>query len=145
MQYQVPQFIDTEDKIAGPFTIRQFLYICATGGVLFALYFVFQSFVFILFAIVVAGVGISLAFVKVNGQKLSKLAGLAFLFFWNPQLYLWQPDQPKLPKTAETMHRISGDSTLNLEGIITGSSLKKRRFHDDVRSGLTPIPSPVSR
>ena len=31
MQFQVPQFLDVEDKIIGPFTIKQFLYLA--GGV----------------------------------------------------------------------------------------------------------------
>jgi len=123
MQYQVPQFIDTEDKIAGPFTIRQFIYICVTAAGIFVLYFFFQSFLFIVFALVLAAAGISLGFIKVNGQKLSKLAVLGFFFYWNPQLYLWQPERPQLPKTEATMHQVSG--SLNLESIIAGSSLKK--------------------
>ena len=31
MQFQVPQFLDVEDKIVGPFTIKQFIYLA--GGV----------------------------------------------------------------------------------------------------------------
>lgn len=123
MQYQVPQFIDTEDKIAGPFTIRQFIYICVTAGAIFALYFVFQSFIFIVFALLIGGAGIGLAFVKVNGQPLSKLAVLAFSFYWQPQLYLWQPDKPMLPKTEETMSQVT--SGANLASIISGTNLKK--------------------
>jgi hypothetical protein len=123
MQYQVPQFIDTEDKIAGPFTIRQFIYLCITAGVIFALYFVFQSFFFIVFAVVVGAAGGSMAFLKVNGQPLSKIAVLGFFFYWNPQLYLWQPERPNLPKTPETMSTTG--SGLNLESIISGTSLKK--------------------
>lgn len=123
MQYQVPQFIDTEDKIAGPFTIRQFIYICVTAGAIFVLYFIFQSFIFMFFALLVGGAGVSLAFVKINGQPLSKLAVLGFLFYWNPQLYLWQPDKPELPKTPETMSQVDGK--INLQSIISGTSLKK--------------------
>lgn len=135
MQYQIPQFIDTEDKIAGPFTIRQFIYICATGGLIFLLYFLFQSFLFIVFAAVIAGAGISLAFIKVNGQKLSKLVVLGFFFYWNPQLYLWQPDKPQMPKTTATMHEVTSP-TLNLESIISGTTLKKT--YQYVQTGSKP-------
>ena len=31
MEYQVPQFIEVEDKIFGPFTLKQFIYVA--GGV----------------------------------------------------------------------------------------------------------------
>lgn len=136
MQYQVPQFIDTEDKIAGPFTIRQFIYICITAGAIFALYFIFQSFIFIFFALLLGSAGVGLAFIKVNGQPLSKLALLSFSFYWNPQLYLWQPDKPELPKTAETMSAVS--SGANLESIISGTSLK--RVWQYVETGSKPEP-----
>lgn len=136
MQYQVPQFIDTEDKIAGPFTIRQFIYICITAGIIMALYFVFQSFFFILFAFVVGAAGIGMAFVKVNGQPLSKLAVLGFMFYWNPQLYLWQPDRPQLPKNSATMSQVS--SGADLESIISGSTLKKTLQYVETGSKAEP-------
>jgi hypothetical protein len=123
MQYQVPQFIDTEDKIAGPFTIRQFIYICVTASVIFATYFVFQNLIFFFFAFIIGATGAALAFVKVNGQFFSTIAQHAFLFYWNPQTYLWQPDAPALPKTTATMSRISAG--MNLESIIAGSTLKQ--------------------
>ena len=31
MQYQVPQFIETEDKVVGPFSLRQFAYVGAAA------------------------------------------------------------------------------------------------------------------
>ena len=39
MQFQVPQFTEAEDKIVGPLTLRQFIYIAAAGGVSVMLYF----------------------------------------------------------------------------------------------------------
>ncbi|GAH87221.1 unnamed protein product, partial [marine sediment metagenome] len=33
MQFQVPQYIDIEDKVIGPFTIKQFLYIVVAAVV----------------------------------------------------------------------------------------------------------------
>jgi len=40
MQFNVPQFIETEDKLIGPFTLKQFLYLAAGGALLvFAWYF----------------------------------------------------------------------------------------------------------
>ena len=37
-QFVVPQFIDVEDKIIGPFTIRQFVYLAGGGGLSFIIY-----------------------------------------------------------------------------------------------------------
>jgi len=69
-QFTVPQFIDVEDKIFGPLTIRQFL-IMLTGfivvGISYKL-FTFVWFVVILVA-VFCGSGM-LAFFKVNGMPM---------------------------------------------------------------------------
>jgi hypothetical protein len=52
MQYQVPQFIEVEDKIFGPFTFKQFLYV--VGGV--AMGFIIWTLIPIKFiAIIIAG------------------------------------------------------------------------------------------
>ena len=37
-QFVVPQFIDVEDKVIGPVTVRQFLILLVGGGVLFIAY-----------------------------------------------------------------------------------------------------------
>ena len=37
-QYKIPQNIDVEDKILGPFTLKQFLYIMV-GGILIYVFF----------------------------------------------------------------------------------------------------------
>jgi len=39
MQYQVPQFIEVEDRIIGPLTLKQFLYLAFAGAILFVLWF----------------------------------------------------------------------------------------------------------
>ena len=38
MQFKVPQFLDIEDKIFGPFTFREFVYLTGGGGMCFVLY-----------------------------------------------------------------------------------------------------------
>ena len=67
-KFVVPQFIDAEDKILGPVTVRQFL-IClgATLG-LFIGYRLLALAYFIPFAIVVGGLAGAFAFLRVNGQ-----------------------------------------------------------------------------
>ncbi len=124
MQYQVPQFIDTEDKIAGPFTMRQFIYLSLTGGAVFFMYFLLQSWIWIIVAVVVMGAGFSLAFIKVNGQKLTYIVRAAFLFYWQPQLYLWQPENPQIEKTASTM-QTGASHGFDIEGIVSGLALKR--------------------
>lgn len=140
MQYQVPQFIDTEDKIAGPFTMRQFIYVALTVGVVFMLYFLLQSWIWLILAVVILGVGFGFAFVKVNGQKLSYMARAAFLFYWNPQLYLWQPQNPGLQKTPEAMQE-RASAGFDIERIVSGFALK--RAWQFVQTGSKAEPAPV--
>ena len=38
MRFQVPQFIEVEDKIFGPFTLKQFIYMAGGCGLSFVTY-----------------------------------------------------------------------------------------------------------
>lgn len=67
-QFVVPQFIEVEDKIFGPITVRQFL-ILLTGGI--AIFISYRLADVALFAVLLAlfgGTSLIFAFVKVNGQ-----------------------------------------------------------------------------
>lgn len=90
MQFQIPQFIEVEAKIVGPLTLKQFMYLAAAGGISFASFFIFQTFLFVLITMFVGVIGIALAFIRYNGQPLPKIILFAFGFFWKPRLYIWQ-------------------------------------------------------
>jgi hypothetical protein len=90
MQFQIPQFIETEDKIIGPLTLKQLLYLTAAGVLSFIAYFIFTFWLWAILTVVAGIAGISLAFVKYNGQPLIKVAGAALGFIWKPRLFLWR-------------------------------------------------------
>lgn len=90
MQFQIPQFIEVEAKIVGPLTLKQFMYLAAAGGISFAAFFIFQTWLWILITMFMAVIGIALAFIRYNGQPLPKIILFAFGFFWKPRLYIWQ-------------------------------------------------------
>ena len=122
MQFQVPQFIESEDKIIGPLTLRQFIYIAAGGGLSFFFYFLVELWVFAILGFISMGLAASLAFIKVNGQPLAKVLLAAFYFYWHPQIYVWQPNQPTLPKNEETLKGAAGG--FSLEKILAGMAIK---------------------
>ena len=68
-QITVPQFIEAEDKIIGPITVRQFVIMFVGGMLVFAEFKTSDLSLFILFAIITSGITLTLAFVKVNGQS----------------------------------------------------------------------------
>lgn len=124
MQFQIPQFIETEDKIVGPLTIRQFLYVGGAAGLSIILYFTAALWLWFILSVFLVTGGVSLAFVRVNGQPLMKIAASALNFYWRPQIYLWQPERPELPKNESTMRSLAGEG-FSWERIVAGLSLKK--------------------
>ncbi len=100
MQFQVPQFINAEDKIVGPFSIRQFIYVAIAGMISVMLYFSIGGFVWVLGSVIVFGFAGALAFVKIEGRPFLDVLIAAGNFYWKPQIYVWQPEHraPARPK-----------------------------------------------
>lgn len=96
-KFIVPQFIDNEDQILGPITVRQFL-ICLVA--IFAIFIasrILTTAYFIVFIVVVAPLAGVFSFLKINGQPFH-------IFFVNflqttlrPPLRVWD----KKPTDAE--------------------------------------------
>lgn len=90
MQFQVPQFIETEDKIIGPLTIKQFLYIAAGGALCFALFFFLEPIYWILFTMFIMPISAALAFIQINGRPLPMVMLAAMGYYWKPRFYVWK-------------------------------------------------------
>ncbi len=92
-QYNIPQFIDSEDKIIGPLTIRQFSYL-AIGVVVsgFLWYFKPNIPVFLITAIPVMLAAFTFAFIKINGQNFEILLSNVIIYILKPTLFLWSRD-----------------------------------------------------
>lgn len=90
MRFEVPQFIEVEDKIFGPLTWRQFVYIAGGVGIAAILFFFTPIFVFVLFGLPVAGLGIALGFIPVNDRPFSLFLEAMFSYFRKSRLYLWK-------------------------------------------------------
>lgn len=90
MKFQVPQFIETEDKIVGPFTLKQFLFIAAAGILILILFFMLQLVFWVVASLIIGTLAIALAFLKINGQPLPQVVLAAFFFMSRPRLFLWR-------------------------------------------------------
>ncbi len=92
MQFTVPQFIDVEDKIFGPITVRQFIIMLVTALLIALSYRLFDFALFIVAGLFLFTIGTTFAFVKINGA--------AFHFFLlnlietlkKPRLRIWRKD-----------------------------------------------------
>jgi len=93
MQFQVPQFLERETRIAGPLTFRQFLYLGSAGLALFFLYFYLAAknpFLFLLATVFLIGGAVSFAFLTIGGRSLTVVLMNLFNFSFSPRIYLWK-------------------------------------------------------
>ncbi len=95
MRYQVPQFIEIEDKIFGPLTLKQFIYLAGGGGLCLIFFSLLPIYLTALLAIPVLALSIGLAFYKVNGRPMILAMEHAFGYFLGHKLYLWKQRQAK--------------------------------------------------
>lgn len=91
MQFQVPQFIDVEDKIFGDFTLFQFIYMAGGGGFAAMMIFLLPLYVAIIVSLPVVGLSAALAFYKVNNRPFVDHLQSMLAFYFNNNLYIWKP------------------------------------------------------
>lgn len=102
MEYQVPQFIEVEDRIIGSLTLKQFIYVAGGGG-LCVVFFSYLPFVMAaLLSIPVAAFAGALAFHKVNGKPFIEMLEAGFNYYTGAKLFLWKHSEPKAAKQAPT-------------------------------------------
>lgn len=91
MRFEVPQFIEIEDKIVGPLTWKQFVYLAGATGLIVALFLSELNFlVFILISLPVGALAGALAFHRVNNRPFSIFLESVVRFFTHTRLYLWR-------------------------------------------------------
>jgi len=100
MRYQVPQFIEIEDKIFGPLTLKQFIYLAGGGGLCLIFFTFLPLYLTVVLAIPVLAFAAGLAFYQVNGRPLVVALEHAASYFFGTKLYLWKQRQPAQPTAA---------------------------------------------
>lgn len=90
MRFEVPQFIEIEDKIFGPFTWRQFLYLAGGVGFGGVTFMVLPIFFFVLLGMPVALLAFALAFYPVNNRPFSVFLESIFNFYSTNRIYKWR-------------------------------------------------------
>ncbi len=95
MQFQVPQFIEVEDKIFGPLTFKQFIYVGGGLGASYIMWRVFPIYIAGPLIAAIGGLAAGLAFFQLNGRPF--IIGLenGFFFLVRSKLYLWNNARTK--------------------------------------------------
>lgn len=89
MQFEVPQFIEIEDKIFGPFTWRQFLYLGGGGAVAVVLFLTVHWIFFLMIGVPIGLFAAALAFYPINNRPFSYFVESAYNYFRGQKMYLW--------------------------------------------------------
>ncbi len=103
MRFQVPQFIEVEDKIFGPLTWKQFLYLAGGAGVGLAVFTLLNEHKIIAAIIFApfAALSLSLAFVKINNRPFVIFLESIIHFASNQRLYIWKKEQKKATASSQ--------------------------------------------
>jgi hypothetical protein len=138
MRFQVPQFIDIEDKIFGPLTIKQFIYLAGGAGLCFILFRFLPLIIVIPLGVVVIGLSLALAFYQINNKPLIYIIQSAFGYFFSNKLYLWKKKDKSPEKRIE-----QGLAETSLPPVYV-PKLSESKLHDltwslDIKESLTGV------
>lgn len=92
MLSNVPQFIDVEDKIAGPLTVKQVVWLIGMGAVLFIVWTFFDTPTFFILSIPIILIFSLFAFYRPYNQSMLSFSINGLMFFFRPKVYTW--DRP---------------------------------------------------
>lgn len=137
MRFQVPQFIEVEDKIFGPLTLKQFIYLAGGAGLSFVLYLVLGSLVLSFIPIVIViGTSVALAFFKINSKPLINVVEAAFKYWTGSKLYIWKKEEKPAPtSTTEAVDLAKNYTGINVPKI-ADSKLKDLSWSLDIKESI---------
>lgn len=136
MKYQVPQFIEVEDKIIGPLTIKQFVYLA--GGAFMS--FIAYRFLPLIIAIVpiagIIGLSLALAFYKINNKSFIDFLESAFLYYTKQNLYIWKKEDKKIIRPEGGAPAVARQVYVPR---LSDSKLKELSWSLDINENLNPL------
>ena len=96
-QYPIPQFIESESKIASFLSFRQFFYLVGAGIICFFVYFLLPRTLFYLVAALVFAAAATLAFGTVNGSPIIETILGSIGFSMGGKNYTWSKKESPYP------------------------------------------------
>lgn len=131
MQFKVPQFIDIEDKLFGPFTFRQFAYLAGGAGMIFVLYKVLPFWIAVLFIIPIAGLTLALTFYRINNKPFIYYLQAGISYAIGDKLYVWKQ---RLVKPTLKKEEPTPTPKTNTVPMMSGSKLSDLAWSLDVET-----------
>lgn len=130
-QFVVPQFIDVEDKVIGPITVRQFIILLAGSGLIFIAYKLSDFTLFLFQFIILSFITFGFAFIKINGRPVHYFLLNVVQTSRRPKLRLWQKKytdaelkafskikEPELPPKVVTKNKVRASRLAELSLVV---------------------------
>jgi len=138
MEYQVPQFIEVEDKIVGPLTLRQFIYLAGAGGLCILFFAYMQIVIAFLFSALVIALAAALAFYKVNGKPFIQVLEAGFNYYVKAKLFLWKHQDSSVGEESAATAAAAAETALRASQSarkLTRGKLSELAWSLDVSAG----------
>ena len=135
MRFEVPQFIEVEDKIIGPLTFKQFIYVAGAVGVGVVLYLTIPFFLAVIIGAPIVILGLALAFYKVNDRPFILVMESAFYYFLSNKLYLWKKGE-RQHQTERAGASQSNDVSQQLVPKLSQNKLKDLSWSLDIKESI---------
>lgn len=105
MQFKVPQNIEMEDKIIGPLTMKQFVYLLVGGMITYATIKTYNTTLIVFVGVPVALISLCLTFIKIQDQPFSKFLYSLALYLVKPRQRMWQKNWPPVEHTKSVVQK----------------------------------------
>lgn len=135
MRFQVPQFITIEDKLFGPLTVKQFVYLVGGTGMAYIAYQYLPFYLALLLIAPVALLAIALAFVQINGKPFIFTLQAAIQYAFGNRLYIWK----RVPKKPAAASESSAGGELRVPAL-SESKLKDLTWALDINQNVKKRP-----
>lgn len=133
MQFKVPQFLEIEDKIFGPFTFREFIYLAGGAGICFTLYKLLGLMWGAVPILAIAGFSGMLTFYRPNNKPFIEMLEAGFKFGFQSKLYIWKRRKNKISDKNTVVTNEDRGSAIRESGMkLNGNKLRDLAWSLDV-------------
>lgn len=136
MRFQVPQYIEVEDKIFGPLTIKQFIYVAGGAGLAYVVWKAVPKFIALIIVPVIIALAVALAFLKVNNRSFVFYLESMVRYVFSGKLYVWR----KIPGKKKKLPPAGAQKNPNLYvPSLSENKLKDLAWSLDVKERMREV------
>lgn len=136
MQFKVPQFLEIEDKIFGPFTFKEFAYLAGGAGICYILFKLLGIYLGAIPILAVAGFSLLLTFYHPNGKPFINMVEAGIKYAMQDKLYIWKRHEIKVKAQQQKEMQMGSQlktETMNEKGVrLSGSKLRDLAWSLDI-------------